>query len=225
MISNNDRKSWFYVIINKFGLDEGGWCSRVARGGYGMGLWKAIRKEWEGIRCRSRFIVGNGRKVKFWKDLWCKDQTLKEAFPNLYWLAVNKDEWVSNAWEGSGELGCWNPHFSRHFNDWELEEVESLFWKFHPLVVRREVEDALSWKESRDDIFSVRFLYLSLMRAYSDPFPWGLFGGPGLLWGWAFLLGKHLGTEIWPSTSSKKGDGICWIGATCVKRKRKLVII
>ena len=174
MISNNDRKSWFYVIINKFGLDEGGWCSRVARGGYGMGLWKAIRKEWEGIRCRSRFIVGNGRKVKFWKDLWCKDQTLKEAFPNLYWLAVNKDEWVSNAWEGSGELGCWNPHFSRHFNDWELEEVESLFWKLHPLVVRREVEDALSWKESRDGIFSIRSLYRSLMRAYSDPFPWGL---------------------------------------------------
>nr|CAN62954.1 hypothetical protein VITISV_018196 [Vitis vinifera] len=105
---------------------EGGWCSRVARGGYGVGVWKAIRKEWEGIRCRSRFIVGNGRKVKFWKDSWCKDQTLKEAFPNLYRLAVNKDEWVSNAWEGSGESGCWNPHFSRHFNDWELEEVESL---------------------------------------------------------------------------------------------------
>ena len=66
---------------NKFGLEEGGWCSRVAKGGYGVGVWKSIRKEWEGIRCRSRFIVGNERKVKFWKDLWCKDQTLKEAFP------------------------------------------------------------------------------------------------------------------------------------------------
>ena len=48
----------------------------------------------------------------------------------------------------------------------------------HPLVVRREVEDALSWKESRDDIFSVRSLYRSLMRAYSDPFPWGLIWAP-----------------------------------------------
>ena len=76
------RKSfWKQVIINKFGLEEGRWCSRVARGGYGVGVWKAIRKEWEGIHCRSRFIVGNERKVKFWKDLWYKDQTLKEAFP------------------------------------------------------------------------------------------------------------------------------------------------
>ena len=56
---------WKQVIINKFWLKEGGWCLRVARGGYGVGVWKAIRKEWEGICCRSRFIVGNGRKVKF----------------------------------------------------------------------------------------------------------------------------------------------------------------
>ena len=80
------------VIINKFGLEEGGWCSRGAMGSYGVGMWKAIRKVWEGIRCRSRFIVGSERKVKFWKDLWCEDQTLKEAFPNLYRLMVNKDE-------------------------------------------------------------------------------------------------------------------------------------
>lgn len=123
-----ERESfWKHIIINKFGLEEGGWCSRVVRGDNGVGVWKAIRKEWEGIHCRSRFIVRNGRKVKFWKDLWCKDQTLKEAFLNLYRLAVDKDELVSNAWEGSGESGCWNPHFSRHFNDWELEEVEGLF--------------------------------------------------------------------------------------------------
>ena len=96
---------------------------------------------------------------------------MKEVFLNLYWLAVNKDEWVSNVWEESGELGCWNPHFPRHFNDWELEKVEGLFLKRHPLVVRREVGDVLSWKESRDDIFSIRSLYHSFTRASSDPFP------------------------------------------------------
>ena len=79
---------------------------------------------------------------------------------------------MSNAWEGSGKSGCWNSHFSRHFNDWELEEVEGLFRKLHPLVVRREVKDVLSWKESRDDIFSVRSLYHFFTRAYSDPFAW-----------------------------------------------------
>ena len=92
-----------------------------------MGVRKVIRKGWEDIRCRSRFIVGNGRKAKFWKDLWCEDQTLKEVFPNLFRLAVNKDERVFDAWEEGGEVGSWNPLFSKHFNDWEMEEVEGLF--------------------------------------------------------------------------------------------------
>ena len=87
------------------------------KGAYGVEVWKAIRKDWESIRSRSHFIVGNGRKVKFWKDLWCEDQTLKDDFPNLFWLAVNKDVWVFDAWEEGREVGSWNPLFSRHFNN------------------------------------------------------------------------------------------------------------
>ncbi|RVX22011.1 hypothetical protein CK203_001104 [Vitis vinifera] len=73
------------------------------RGAYGVGVWKTIRKDWESIHSKSHFIVKNGRKVKFWKDLWCEDQTLKDVFPNLFRLVVNKDEWVFDAWEEGGE--------------------------------------------------------------------------------------------------------------------------
>ena len=82
-----------------------------------MGVWKTIRKDWESIHSKSHFIVKNGRKVKFWKDLWCEDQTLKDVFPNLFRLVVNKDEWVFDAWEEGGEVGSSNPLFSRHFNN------------------------------------------------------------------------------------------------------------
>ena len=71
-------------------------------------------------RGRKLVFEGNGRMVKFWKDLWCEDQMLKVAFPNLFWLAIKKDEWVFDAWEKGS---------SRHFNDWEMEEVEGLFRK------------------------------------------------------------------------------------------------
>ena len=75
-----------------------------------MGVWKAIRNGREGIRRRSHFLVGNGKRVKFWKDLWCEDQSLKEAFLNLFLLVVNKDGWVLEAWEEGGDLGFWNPY-------------------------------------------------------------------------------------------------------------------
>ena len=68
-----------------------------------------------------------------------------------------------DAWEEDREVGSWNPLFSRHFffdrmfsrhlNDWEMEEVEGLLRKLHPLVLNRDVEDVLSWKNSKNDSF------------------------------------------------------------------------
>ena len=99
---------------------------------------------------------------------------MKDVFPNLFKLAVNKDQWVCDAWEEEGEVESWNPLFSRHFNDWEMEEVEGLLQKLHPLVLNRDVEDVLSWKNSKNNSFSVRSLYRSLTKASSDPFPWNI---------------------------------------------------
>ena len=36
---------WNQVTMGKFGEEQGGWCSKEGRGGYGVGLWKAIRRE------------------------------------------------------------------------------------------------------------------------------------------------------------------------------------
>ena len=47
---------------------EWGWCSKEVKGSYGVGLWKVVRNLWELVSCRISFTVGNGRRVKFWKD-------------------------------------------------------------------------------------------------------------------------------------------------------------
>ena len=60
------------------------------------------------------------------------------------WPSTRMSGWVFDAWKEGGEVGSWNPLFSRHFNDWEMEEVEGLFRKLHPLVLNRDVEDVLS---------------------------------------------------------------------------------
>ena len=38
----------------------------------------------------SKFLqydVGDGTRVKFWEDVWCKDCSLKEAFPEFYHIS------------------------------------------------------------------------------------------------------------------------------------------
>ena len=53
---------WKQVISGKNAIEEGGWCSKVVRESYGVGLWKAIRKDWELLANRVTFLVGNGRE-------------------------------------------------------------------------------------------------------------------------------------------------------------------
>ena len=109
--------------------------------------------------------------MKFWKDLWCENQSLKDAFPNLFNLAVNKEGWVADAWEEDGVRGSWGLRFNRHLNDWEVGEVESLLSKFHPLTVRRGVDDLLWWRENKNGTFSVKSFYGSFSRGTRPPFP------------------------------------------------------
>ncbi|RVW81059.1 hypothetical protein CK203_045380 [Vitis vinifera] len=157
--------------VSKYDLQDGGWCSKGVRDRYGVGVWKAIRNGWENFRSHSRFLVGDGTRVKFWKDLWCENQSLEEAFPILFNLSVNKEGLVAEAWREDGAGGSWGPRFNRHLNDWEVGEVENLLSKLHPLAIRRGVDDSLKWKANKNGTFSVKCFYTSLSMGINHPFP------------------------------------------------------
>ena len=69
--------------------------------------------------------MDNDRSVKFWKNRWCADEHLCNSFPSLYASALSKEAWVADLWEDLGGGGHWTPCFTRYFNDWELELVET----------------------------------------------------------------------------------------------------
>ena len=58
--------------------------------GYGVVVWKAFRNEREVIKNKPRFSIGNGRRVKFYKDLWCKNLILEGVFLNFSPLLLTK---------------------------------------------------------------------------------------------------------------------------------------
>ena len=74
--------------------------------------------------------------------------------------------------------------------------LESLFPKLQPLVVRREVEDVMSWREGKNGKFLVRSYYCSYTWTSRAPFR------RSIIWrSWApvrvsFLPRKHLGAEF-----------------------------
>ncbi|RVX18485.1 hypothetical protein CK203_006665 [Vitis vinifera] len=53
---------WNQVIRGKYGEEQGGWCSWDVREGYGVGLWKAIRKLGHIVSSRLSFVVENDQR-------------------------------------------------------------------------------------------------------------------------------------------------------------------
>ena len=40
---------------------------------------------------RTIFELGDGSKIRFWDNMWCREMALKEAFLDLYNIACVKD--------------------------------------------------------------------------------------------------------------------------------------
>ncbi|RVX22063.1 putative ribonuclease H protein [Vitis vinifera] len=155
-------------ILNKRGLVHSG-----SERAYGVGLWKGIRMDWDLVGARTSFSVGNGRRVRFWRDRWCGDALLCESFPSLFALSIEKEAWVADVWDPlvQGGRGGWNPCFSRALNDWEVEEAELFLGCLHGKRVLGDVDDKVVWTETKSGIFSAKSLYLALEADCPISFP------------------------------------------------------
>jgi hypothetical protein len=56
---------WRKVVALKYGVNPGNWMSEIARGPYGISLWKHIRKGWAKFYVHTKFEVGNGNCIRF----------------------------------------------------------------------------------------------------------------------------------------------------------------
>nr|CAN82017.1 hypothetical protein VITISV_003416 [Vitis vinifera] len=168
----NEREAlWRCVISLKYDEEEEGWHTRDVMRRNGVGLWKAIRKKWGLLNGRLAYHVGNGQRVRFWKDKWCGDGPLCESFSSLFSMSMSKNAWVSEVWNPVGDGDGWTPLFARAFNDWEIDLVEHLLQKIHAFRVQREEEDRVIWTASNDGAFSIKSLYSILERGGSSMFP------------------------------------------------------
>ena len=125
--------------------EQGGWCAKFVRTSYGVGVWKAIRKEWEVLARRLVFEVGDGARVLLWKHKWCGLVPLCVAFPSLYAIADSKNALVNDVWSPEEEGDDWNPLFLRLYNDWEMEDVNNCLSCLSRKIVQPSLEDKVVW--------------------------------------------------------------------------------
>ncbi|KAL6347163.1 hypothetical protein AAG906_012744 [Vitis piasezkii] len=78
---------WNLFVLNMALSGKWGWRFAFKR----ESLWKR-----EVFKSKVCFVVGNGRRIKFWLNKWCGDSLLKESFPTLFAIANSKESWVAN---------------------------------------------------------------------------------------------------------------------------------
>lgn len=67
--------------------------------------------------------AGDGKRTNFWKDKWCSNYCLKDEFPILYRLVMEKEETLRSMYVRRVDSGDWNFQFRRRLYEWEEREV------------------------------------------------------------------------------------------------------
>ena len=96
-------------------------------------------------KVKKRFIryeVGSGVNVHFWREWWCGDGILKEAFPELSRLAQYREALVV-------DYVRWNDGrtFIRAVQDWEADLPTDFLNLIYSTEIRRDEKDQISWQQ------------------------------------------------------------------------------
>jgi hypothetical protein len=214
---------WRLVVDAKYGILWGGWCSKVAKGPYGVSVWKFIRRGWDNFLQHCGFAVGDGKRVKFWHDCWCGDMFLKGAFPDLFVIARDREASVDDIMSFSNGILHWDVHFSRNVHDWELESLSSFMELIYSIPLKGEGDDKLGWRHNLNKGFSVKEYYRCLSTVSFNQFRWKSIWKAKVLprvafFSWTAALGRlltidnlrkrHLILVDWCCMCKKSGESV-----------------
>ncbi|KAJ9689230.1 hypothetical protein PVL29_014744 [Vitis rotundifolia] len=152
---------WHKVILSIYGSHSNGWdANTIVRWSHRC-PWKAIAQVFQEFSKFTRFVVGDGERIRFWEDLWWGDQPLGSQYPRLFRVVTDKNSPISSIL-GSTHPFSWNFNFRRNLSDPEIEEFEGLMRSLDCLHVSFSIPDARSWSLSSSGLFTVKSFFLAL---------------------------------------------------------------
>lgn len=130
--------------------------------------WKEIHKVCENVESGIWFdnclewVVGEGQKVKFWKDKWIGEEPLCSRFPRLYMVSECKDTTIMEVGHWEANVWVWDLKWRRQRLVWEAGLEDQLLLLLNGKNPIKGKVDSWKWKEDGEDIFSVKSAYNKL---------------------------------------------------------------
>jgi hypothetical protein len=154
------------VLSARYGVEGG----QLRDGDRNTSLWwrdiaTLLREEWFSENV-SR-VVGDGRVIRFWTDVWVGGVSFTDMFYRLFELFLNKElcvfEMCQLGWGEDGEAWQWR----RKLFAWEGEQVGELCLLLKNVNFQVDREDRWIWNLETSNAFSVRSPYKFLASQYN----------------------------------------------------------
>jgi len=73
---------------------------------------------------KGRRVVGDGKEIKFWKDKWVDNESLKQKFPRLFSFSLNIGRTLSQVGVWNDNYWLWKLGWRRALFVWESSQVD-----------------------------------------------------------------------------------------------------
>lgn len=120
----------------------------------GSPFWKGVMWAMQAAKMGYTWVVGNGKKIRFWEDQWFGNSSLPIHFGHLYAICNEQGKTVEEVWDGNNlKLTFRRTVNEIIYNSWlELVAIaESICYK--------EETDKLVWKYNSNGLYSTQTLY------------------------------------------------------------------
>ena len=141
-------------------------------GPYGVGLWKNISQRWPSFSRHILYAIGDGSRVKFWQDRWCRETSLAVRYPDLFRFCRNKDANVVELMISTNGALFWDVRFFRGVHARDLEAMSDFLEAVYGSPLRELGEDKMCWIPSKDNGFLVSDYYRILVGTTFYGFSW-----------------------------------------------------
>ncbi|XP_016172465.1 uncharacterized protein LOC107614851 [Arachis ipaensis] len=98
--------------------------------------------------------IGDGRRTRFWEDVWLLCGSLKDRFSRLFSISNQCGSVIGDCGFWDGIEWIWNFQWRRELFQWELELLNQLHEALRPVKLVNHREDRVIWKYDRQSVFS-----------------------------------------------------------------------
>ncbi|KAL4330044.1 hypothetical protein AHAS_Ahas13G0360700 [Arachis hypogaea] len=98
--------------------------------------------------------VGDGRRTRFWEDVWLHCGSLKDRFPRIFSVSNQCGSVIGDCGFWDGLEWVWSFQWRRELFQWEVELLSQLHEVLRPVRLANDREDKVVWRYDILGIFS-----------------------------------------------------------------------